>query len=468
MENSLINVMQLYNSFFIIYMFSLNTIYFIILFFATINLFLYKKKSRYMDYVSILSSKFTPGVSILVPCYNEENTIVQNVKSLINLEYGEYEVIVISDGSIDKTLVNLIENFELEEVDTVYKSTLKTKEIKRIYLSKIFKNLIVIDKENGGKADALNAGLNISVNPLFIAVDADSMMEKNSLLKIVWPFIYDFKNTVAAGGIVMIMNGCKITEGFLEDVKMPGNFLAKMQVVEYLRAFLSGRLGWSLINSLLIVSGAFGIFKKDAIVDIGGYTANTIGEDMELIMRVHKSMMDKKKKYKVVFVPDPVCWTQCPEDIKSLYTQRKRWQRGLMDSLFSNYKMLMNPKYKVLGLITIPYHVIFELIEPVVSFLGYMVLLGLFVLGSISKEAFITFFLVVILYGIFMTIFSVLLGEYAFKRYERVSDFFMLILCCVLENFGYRQINSFWRFRAMIGYRFKKNTWGTIGRQKIG
>lgn len=329
MINSIVQVIEGYNKFFLIYVGAINSMYFLLLILAFVNLNVTLRRVRYADYMRMLSSSQTPPISVRVPCYNEEETIVENIHSLINLEYGDFEIIIINDGSRDNTLKNIIEAFGLVRVEAVYQKLLETKSIMGIYYSPVFRNIVVVDKENGGKADALNAGINMAKNQLFVAIDADSVMERNSLIRIVQPFIDHYDETAAAGGIVMIENGCTVSRGFIEKAGLSKNILARFQTIEYLRAFLSGRMGWSLINGLLIVSGAFGIFKKDVVISVGGYTPNTIGEDMELVIKIHKYMKRKRKKYRLVFIPDPVCWTQCPEDIKSLYSQRKRWQRGL-------------------------------------------------------------------------------------------------------------------------------------------
>lgn len=427
----------------------------------------YRNKLKNWPYYKMISSVYVPPVSILVPCYNEEKTVVNNIKSLLSIEYNQFEVVVINDGSKDGTLDVLRKAFDLKRIDRPYKKTIVTQEVRGIYLSSKIPNLTIIDKVNGGKADALNVGINICKYPLFTAIDADSILEKNSLLKVVRPFIDDPDKVVVTGGIVRVLNGSKVDNGYIQEVFLSKKPLVILQTVEYLRAFLFGRMGWSELNSLLIVSGAFGVFKKDIILKIGGYSEDTIGEDMELIIKVHKYMRQEKKDYKIFFVPDPVCWTQAPEDIKSLKSQRIRWHRGLIDSLFNHKDMFLNPKYGIIGIIGIPYFWIVEMFGPVIEVLGYISVLISYLLGILDYEFAIIFFIFSVLYGVFISIGSVMLEENNFMKYDKVSDYVKMVFYAVIENFGYRQLNSLWRAGAFIGYKRKQNKWGEIERQEF-
>ncbi|WZL72710.1 glycosyltransferase [Clostridiaceae bacterium 35-E11] len=462
-----IGFIKQYNQFVLGYLATINGIYTIILLLSFRELYLHLKRVQYGDYFKMITSSFIPPISILVPSYNEEKTIVENVKSLIALEYGEFEVVVINDGSKDHTLQHLIDSFQLQKVDMPFKKSIETKNIRGIYLSKTIQRLVVVDKENGGKADALNAGINICRYPLFTAIDADSILEKDSLVRVVRPFVEDPDRVVATGGIIRIVNGSKVDRGFIEEIGLSKNGLAMLQTVEYLRAFLTGRAGWNALNGLLIISGAFGVFKKNIVATVGGYTSDTIGEDMELVMKIHRYMYEQKQKYRVVFIPDPVCWTQAPENFKSLSNQRKRWHRGLMDSLISHWKMLFNPQYGRIGMLVIPYYWIFEMIGPFIEMTGYITVGLSFLFGILNLEFAILFFIMAVLYGIFISISSILLEEYTFRRYEKVSEYMRLIFYSIFENFGYRQLTTWWRVRSVFGYRVKKNKWGNIDRQEF-
>ena len=458
-------IISKYNRIVLGYITILNIIYTIILILSFYGLYVHLKRTLYGEYYQILSSEYVPPISIIVPCYNEEKTVVENVKSLLSIEYGEFEVILVNDGSKDDSLKKLIQAFNLKEVDIIYSNHINTKSVIKRYISPKYHNLIVIDKINGGKADSLNVGINISKYPLFTAIDADSILEKNSLLRIVKPFVEEPDRVVAAGGIVRMANGAKIDKGFIEGIRLSANKLAIFQTVEYLRAFLSGRVGWSQINGLLIVSGAFGVFNKKIAKEVGGYDTKTIGEDMELVVKIHKYLRGKKEKYKVVFVPDPVCWTQGPEDFKSLRNQRKRWHRGLMDTLLKHRNMLLNPKYGLLGLIIIPYYWFFEMLGPLVEVTGYLSVLISLLYGILNFEFAVLFFIAAVLYGVFISIGSILLEEYSFRKYEKISEYLKLIFYSIIENFGYRQLTTLWRFSSYFGYRYRKNKWGDISRK---
>jgi cellulose synthase/poly-beta-1,6-N-acetylglucosamine synthase-like glycosyltransferase len=340
-----------------------------------------------------------------------------------------------------------------------------TKPVRGIYVSDRpdLKNLIVVDKENGGKADALNVGINISHYPLFCAIDADSILEDDALLKVARPFLED-ETVIAVGGIVRIANGCEIERGRIKKVALSKKFLPTFQVVEYLRAVLSGRMGWSAMNGLLIISGAFGMFRKEVVLACGGYKHDTVGEDMELVARMHRYMYEQQLPYRVVFVPDPVCWTEAPETIRILSRQRNRWHRGLLDTLLIHKAMIFNPRYGVIGLFSIPYYLLFELLGPVIETLGYISIAFSFFFGAVDLEVLGIFIIVAIIYGMLFSVGAVLLEEISFHRYPRGRDLFKLIVYAVIENFGYRQMTVFWRIKGVWDYFRGVKSWGQMQR----
>jgi Glycosyltransferases, probably involved in cell wall biogenesis len=404
-------------------------------------------------------------VSVLVPAYNEQETIVDNINSLLSLNYPVFEILVINDGSKDETLNRVMEYFKLNKVNQPVRHLVNTNKIIDIYRNIDIPNLVVVDKENGGKADALNAGINVSRYPIITSIDADSILERDSLIKIIMPFIED-RSTIAVGGIVRIANGNVIKNGKIEKISLPKNSLATFQVIEYLRAFLTGRMGWDAIDSLLIISGAFGAFKKDAVAEVGGYM-RTIGEDMELVVRLHDYMKANKREYKVKFVPDPVCWTQAPETLKDLRSQRRRWQIGLMDSLFRHKKLFFNPKYGLIGLFAAPYFWIFEMLGPVIEVLGYIFIPLSYFFGLLNVKYFIMFLIASILYGIVLSIGAILLEEYTFNKYSTMTDLFKLTIYGILENFGYRQMTTLFRIEGIIRFKKFKDSWGKIKRKNF-
>lgn len=455
-----------FNYFIIFYVLAINVIYFLQLMFSALSLSAYIRKMMSSDYRRYTSSVNMIPISVIVPAYNEENTIVENVKSLLELNYPLFEIVVVNDGSADGTLKRVIEAFNLKKISQPIRIRLKTEPIKGVYKNPELFNLTVVDKENGGKADALNADINASIYPVFVSIDADSILESDSLVRVIMPFIEDSR-TVAAGGIVRVANGSVIEGGLIREVKLPRSRLACFQVVEYLRAFLTGRMGWDALGSLLIISGAFGAFDKEMVIGAGGYAGGTVGEDMELVVRLHRKMREEKRPYKIRFIPDPVCWTQAPENIKDLKTQRRRWQVGLIDSLFRHKKMLFNPRYGILGLYAMPYFFFFEMLGPVVEMLGYLLIPAAYLLKMINMRFFLLFLTISIIYGIILSVGAILLEEYTFNKYRSVKDFILLVAYAVLENFGYRQLTTVFRVMGTINYSRHKSHWGSIKRKSF-
>lgn len=457
------NIVNISQSFFILFFISIYSGYLMI---SIISLF---AVSRYLQWNEVHTLPSFQNVdipiSILSPAYNEEMTIVSSVRSLLQLNYPNYEIIIINDGSTDETLDVLIKEFSLSPIIDTKTKILQTKEVKAIYLSKKYPNLKIINKENGGKADSLNAGLNYSQTPLFCCIDADSILERDSLQLVISPFLED-ETTIASGGTIRIANGCKVKDGHLEKIGLPKNPLALVQIIEYLRAFLFGRMGWSVLNSMLIISGAFGVFRRNIVIEAGGYKTNTIGEDMELIVRLHKMMRLSSRPYKIQFVPDPICWTEAPEDLKTLKNQRIRWQRGLSESLSSNLKLCFHPKGGIVGWVSFPFMVLFEWLEPLIQIIGYLTTILCYSLGIMSLETFLTFFAVTISLGILVSTNSLLLEEISFHIYPKSKNILLLFLVAILENFGYRQLNNYWRLIGVIQWiRGKKGEWGKMTRK---
>lgn len=410
-------------------------------------------------------SRLAPPISVIVPAYNEETTIAASVRSMLQLTYSEYEIIVLNDGSRDATLAVLKKEFELLPVNEPLSQPLQTAAVLSSWRSAIHPNLRVIDKANGGKADAINAGINAARYPLFCAVDADSILQRDSLQRIVRPFVND-PELAAAGGTVRIANGCDISGGYLKRVGLPSNLLALFQVVEYLRAFLFGRMGWSAIGGLLIISGAFGLFRKEVVLRVGGFRPKSIGEDMELVVRMHDVLRKAGEPCRIEFVPDPVCWTDAPEDWNTLRNQRIRWQRGLSESLSFNRSLLFSRHGGVPGWLAFPFFAMFEWLGPLVELGGYIFMAVAWVLGAISLQALFAFLFVAIGLGILLSVSGLLLEEMSFHLYPKRRHLLILLGVVVLENFGYRQVNSWWRLVGLWRWaRNKENQWGVMTRK---
>ena len=415
--------------------------------------------------LSPLHADFEPPVTIVVPAYNESATIASSVRALLQLEYPEYEIVIVNDGSTDDTLQVLIDAFSLKPFPEVYRKQIETKPVREIYRSTRFSNVRVIDKENGGKADSINTGINASYYPLFCCVDADSVLERDSLKRVVRPFIEN-PETVASGGVVRVLNGCTVDNGFISKVGIPKNLLALFQVVEYLRAFMFGRLGWSPMNALLIISGAFGVFRKATVISIGGYHTNSIGEDMELVVRMHRSLIEKKTPYSIQFVPDPVCWTEAPEKLSVLRSQRVRWQIGLAESLTMNMSLLFNRNGGIVSWVAFPFFLIFECFGPILEVAGFIIVSYAFYIGLVPNEFFVTFLLLAVGLGILVSVISLSLEEVSFRTSNNAFELFLLFLVAVVENLGYRQLNALWRLSGIIQWLSTSDRkWGEMTRE---
>lgn len=464
LPNWLVSILTGVNILAIGYLGILNLTYLVMTIIAVRSLTRYILQLQAVHFDGFLRSEASPPVTLVAPAYNEEATCVESVRALLGLEYPEFDVIVVNDGSKDGTLARLIEAFDLSPSPRFPMAGLRTAEVREVYRSARHFNLWVIDKANGGKADALNTGLNYCRTPLFCAMDADSMLERDALLRLTRAFIEE-ADMVAAGGIIRIANGCLVKDGEIREVRLPRNLVAGFQVMEYLRAFLVGRVGWAAINSTLVISGAFGVFRRSAVVEAGGFDRTTVGEDMELVVRLHRHFREKGEPYRIGFVPDPVAWTEAPESLEQLGRQRDRWQRGLVETMTRNLPMLFNPRYGRIGLIAFPYFFFLEMIGPVIEMAGYLSFVFLVANGSISVPHMIAFLSLAIVFGLTLSLTAVLMEEMTFRRYPRKRDLLHLFTLAIVENFGYRQLNFYWRFKGTFSKLWKAKGWGEMKRK---
>ena len=407
----------------------------------------------------------SPPIALLAPAFNEAMTIAQSVRSLLSLQYPNFEVIVINDGSKDETLRVLIEAFDLQPIQRHYEAGIPHQPIRGLYGAAHQPRLIVVDKDNGGKADALNAGINVSRAPIFCSMDADSLLEPDALLRAVQPFVEDPERTVAVGGTVRIANGCVIADGRVVEVRTPRNLLALLQTVEYLRAFLMARLAWSRINALTIISGAFGLFRRARVIEVGGYTHGTVGEDMELVVKLHRLMREKGLPYRIAFVPEPVCWTEAPEDLRVLGRQRARWHRGALETFERHWTMMFNPRYGRVGVLGFGYILLVDVVGPIVELLGYLLIPAFWAMGLLSVEYLLAFLAVSFTFGVVISVGALALEESELRRFPRARDLVLLTAVAVLENVGYRQLNNLWRLRGVWQYLRRSQSWGAMTRK---
>ena len=455
-----------FNYYLAYYSITINCVYLLLLIMSFYQVNRQFKKWNMKPKTMLFKNRMLPSISIIAPAFNEELTIIENVNSLLNLEYPDYELIIVNDGSIDSTLDKLITYFDLKRVDVTYESKLMTKQVLGIYLNSSIPKLAVIDKMNGGKADSLNAGINYSKKEYFCGIDADSVLESDALLKLSALTIDQSMETPALGGNVYPINGCIVDKGYISEKHIPKKNLARFQNIEYIRAFMAGRLGWASINSLLIISGAFGLFRKERIIGIGGYLTqsgkyekDTVGEDMELVVRIRRLMRELKLSFKICYAFNANCWTEVPEDRKSLRKQRYRWHRGLIEILVFHRKMMFNPRYGRTGIIAIPYFFLFEMIGPILEMEGYLMVIAAIFLGLLNQQIALLLFISSILLGTLISIASLVIAEKDVVHF-RTREICILIFYAFIENFGPRQIISLWRVGGYIKMFGKNSGWG--------
>jgi cellulose synthase/poly-beta-1,6-N-acetylglucosamine synthase-like glycosyltransferase len=444
-------------------------IYLIILLLSNRDIIRTIRSSTDSKFRELSGSEFVPPVSLIVPAYNEELTILETVRSLLALNYPDYEVIVVNDGSKDNTLKVLIDEFELYLVPQyTFDSHLDTSPVKGVYRNPANPRLSIVDKDNGGKEDALNVGINLSRSPLVATIDADSLLEKDALLRLVRVYMENPKETIAIGGNVRVANGNVIEDGVVKEVRLPTKFLPMVQNIEYLKSFLGGRVGWSSLNGMLIVSGAFGLFRKDAVIEVGGYRDGFPGEDMNIIIKLHKYMLDRKLPYRIVFCPDAVCWTQAPDTLEILGSQRKRWSRGTLKNMWTYRKMMFIPKYKMIGFLSLPYLFFFEMLQPYLRVSGFLAVVMYSIINHMnaaSLQVLAIFLVVNMLTSVFFSCATLIIEEMSFRRYRKLSDLLKMMGYSLLMPLGYDQLNVWWKFMGHVELARKKNSWGTMVRK---
>jgi cellulose synthase/poly-beta-1,6-N-acetylglucosamine synthase-like glycosyltransferase len=424
-------------------------------------------ESTFVNYHHILTSPLSPKISIIAPAFNEALNIVDNAKSLLSLEYPDFEVVIVNDGSRDDTLQRLIDAYHLDHHPYDLPQRVDCREIRGVYKSREQANshLTVVDKVNGGKSDALNAGINVCAGRLIACIDVDCVLERDALQRMIKPFLEETdRKVIATGGVIRLANDCKIEDGHLLQIRVPRSFIAAAQVLEYMRAFLLSRVYWAKVNGLLLVSGALGMFDKETVIEAGGYSRNTVGEDMELVMRMRRMMEERGQPYAVRYIPDPLCWTEGPSKWKVLGRQRNRWTRGMMDSLRFHRKMFFNPAYGTTGMVSYPHWFFYEWLAPIVEALGLLYCLVLFLTGNLDYRLFFLLLAFVYAFAVFLSSIAIWVDQKTYLQYQSKRDLIRLLLVAMAEPFFYHPFVVYSAIRGNIDYLRGKKGWGSMTR----
>lgn len=447
------------------YFLTVNSVYAVLLISSTLEMRKHVLTTRSQTLWRVLRSPVAPTISLLAPAYNEAATVRTSVKGLLSLHYPNLEVVVVNDGSTDSTLEMLIHEFDLSPIHTMYWKRVQSQPVRGLYRSNRYPNLIVVDKENGrSKADASNAGLNVASGELVCVLDADTLIEPDALQRMVRPFLMS-KDVLAVGGTLRLVNGSIVRAGCVSECRVPRQFVPGVQVVEYLRAFLFGRLGWNRLGGNLIISGGFGLFRRDAVIATGGYDPKSVAEDMEMVMRLRTHGYETGGPHGVHFIPDPVAWTEAPGTLRILRSQRERWHRGLCDVVWSYRRVLFNPRYGIVGLFVFPYYFFAELLSPIIEAFGLLSIAVGLPLGLININFAILFFVLSYGYSLILTMTTLVLDEINYHRYEGIRNRVLLLAWAALENIGYHQITIFWRLQGIAKYALGHSGWGVMERQ---
>jgi cellulose synthase/poly-beta-1,6-N-acetylglucosamine synthase-like glycosyltransferase len=439
-----------------------NGMYTFLMLTSLVSVWLHNRRLAYEGLDQLSGSTVTPPVTVVIPAYNEQDGIVAAVGSALKTRYPKLEVIVVDDGSTDETLRRLVQAFGLVKMDCIYRPELRARRVLGFYFNSEIPHLLLVSKENGGKPDALNVGINLCRTPYFCTLDADCVLERNALLRLMRPVIASPLNVVASGGIIRILNGCRVAEGEVSEVALPATGLERFQVVEYLRSFLFGRTGWDLLGGTVIVSGAFAVFHRETVIEAGGFSLDTVTEDMDLIIRLHRWAVENGHRVRTSFTSDPVCWAECPASLQMLARQRRRWQLGLCQTLWKNSQVLFNPKYGIVGMLSFPFQFYIEGLGAVVEFLGYVLMPFTFALGAGLPELYIAFVSLGLTYAAFLSVGSVVLEELTHRRYPSLRDLRILLAYALLENFGYRQLLLFYRFQGVLRFLTGFRRWEKV------
>ena len=457
-------VFDIIGSCFVLYLIGYSTFLFVSVVVGATTLYKKKMQDRLMNK---FSDNYYIPITIIVPAYNEEVTVVQTVKSLLTLDYKLYEIIVVDDGSKDTTSKQMIDAYNMHEVRRPIHRSIACQPEEFIYESHDEKvPLTLIRKKNGGKADALNMGINAAQYPYFICMDADSVLQYDSLRKLVVP-VLENEQVVAVGGNVRPSNDVELCDGRVNKYRLPCNILACMQLLEYDRSFLASRILFDKFNGSLIISGAFGMFKKEIVVAAGGYDHGTMGEDMELVVKLHSYCLTNHIPYSIRYATDAVCWTQVPEKLGDLKKQRKRWHLGLFQTMWKHREIMANPKYGAVGVVSYMYFLLYELLSPFIEVFGVLSMVFAYFIDLLNLRFMLVFLLIYALYNSILTLTAFFSRIQTIDLTVKFMDFLKAVMLCFFEVTTLRFIMAFVRLMAFNGYKKKKLDWGRIERKRM-
>jgi cellulose synthase/poly-beta-1,6-N-acetylglucosamine synthase-like glycosyltransferase len=467
MHDFVLKLFDYANLIILLYFIVANVVYTLLMVISLYSVTLHAKFAGHYGHDDIVNSPVAPPIALIIPAFNEEDGIVGTVMSVLELNYPEKEIIVVDDGSTDNTLRKLINTFQLQPMSLVYRPVLKATEPHSFYHNPNRPELLVVCKDNGGKPDAVNVGINLARSPYFCTVDADSIIERDALLRLIAPVFHSSDNVIVSGGIVRISNGCHIVNGKVKEIDMPATWIERCQIVEYLRTFLFGRPAWSFMGATFITSGAFCMLHRETVVLAGGFSRDTVTEDIDIIATMHEFLRKKKWKYRMVFTTDPVCWTECPRTIDMLKRQRRRWQMGLMQTVMKHNHMIFNPRYRMLGMLSMPFHAYIEAIGCLVESAGMILVPFSFLVGAMPLSLFLLIVFLAIGYGTLLSVGSVLLQETTLRRYPYPRHIVTLVVYAVLENLGYRQMVTFFRAQGVMRYILGTRGWEVVTKSGV-
>ncbi len=456
------HALNIFNALTIAYFFAGNCIYSLLMAVSLVSAFFHHRRQPYQGLHELRDLRATPPLTVIIPAYNEEDSILETVRSALKVDYPDLRILVVDDGSSDATLERLRNEFALSEMNLIYRSLLATSPLKAFFKSAEFPNLVVLSKQHGGKADALNVGINFCRTPYFCTLDADCLIEPDALLRLVKPMMGPVKNVVVSGGTIRIRNGCKVVHGRVKEVRLPSSWIERLQVVEYLRGFLLGRAGWDLTQGTLIVSGALAVFRRAEVIEAGGFSNATVSEDMEVIVRLRCLAEERKQPLRMVFTMDTICWTQCPSTLAMLARQRRRWQLGLCQTLWLNSQMLFNWRYGAAGMLSFPFHLYIEALGAGIELMGYLVVPLAFALHLTLSVFYIPLVIFSLIYASFLSVGAVLIEELTYRRYPDRRDLYRLLGWALIENFGFRQIVLYFRFQGFLRFLTGFHQWEKV------